>query len=162
LWARGCRSEDGTSNRTMTGNRLRLSMSCYSQDALRIAARSVPRPTGNASPGGRSRVSTLLSNSLAGVAAVISILRREAISSRSPHSRRRRAGVRARTPPIYRGACRHGRGSLGRAQKRNGISFRCHGCSKPVGRVMRGDCLGAIRFQRTISAEPLARILGMP
>ena len=96
------------------------------------------------------RVSSLLSNPLSGVASVISILWRKAISSGSPYSRRRRLEFAHALLQITEGHVGMREDRLDALKKRNEISFRCHRRSKSVGRGREGDSLGPIRFQRNV------------
>jgi hypothetical protein len=124
----------------MARNRLRLSMSCYSQDPFRIAARSVPRPQGY-SAGRRSR--SRLDFSTGGDLSDISIIGRDDAFDLEQAFEASARAQQGQGDQFSSRLLRNGWGQ--RAQKaRSGSGAR------------GGECLVAIRFQRTAFGPAVA------
>ena len=133
----------------MARYRLRLSMSCYSQDPLRIAARSVPRPQERA----RRQVEGIeplvhLASRRGG--GHLDLVARGDLLAISLLEATTCWSSRTRSSKLPSGASAWARIAWTRSESATRSVFVVTVAPKPLGAAGEGDSLGAIRFQRNV------------
>jgi hypothetical protein len=133
----------------MARYRLRLSMSCYSQDPLRIAARSVPRPQERArrQVEGIEPLVQLASRRGGGH---LDLVARGDLLAISLLEATTCWSSRTRSSKLPGGASAWARIAWTRSKSATRSVFVVTVAPKPLGAAGEGDSLGAIRFQRNV------------